>query len=459
MSALVIRNTEGFGDVRIEHGRIAAIGDAVTAGAEILDANGGALIPGLIDHHIHLFASAARFASIDVSSARGKDGLLAILRAACARRTEGAWVRAIGYDDSVMGLLSRDDLDLVQHANPIRLQDRTGALWVLNTLALERVLGDGADAPFVERDSSGRASGRIWRGDAWLRTRVDTTPPSLATLSNTLAAYGITGVTDTGASNGPIEAEMLARAQARGELVQSLYLMSSSAIDASPHYGIGPIKILPDERDLPALEDVVARIGAARALSRAVAVHCISAGELALTLAAFESAGARHGDRIEHGGMIPAPFIETIKRLGLTVVTQPNFIHDRGDRYARSIPPHELPDLYRLRSLIDAGVRIAAGSDGPYGGLDPWQSIQAATDRATRAGLVLGADERIGARRALGLFLGPFGDPAGGERRIDVDEPADLCLLRTPLSQALAEPSSANVAATIARGEMIYRAD
>jgi predicted amidohydrolase YtcJ len=458
MNALVIRNAESFGDVRIEQGRIAKIGAVSMQGAEVIDARGGALIPGLIDHHIHLFATAARLASVDLSSAHSKDDLLDALQAGCARARSGEWVRAIGYDDSRMGLLSRDDLDQIQQPNPIRVQDRTGALWVLNSLALALVLHDDPP-PCVERDTEGRPTGRIWRGDAWLRSRIGAKPFSLATLSAELAGYGITGVTDTGATNGPEEARLLASARARGELRQSLHLMSAAAIESSPHYEVGPIKILPDERDLPGLEEVAARIRAARSLGRCVAIHCVTAAELALTLAAFEDAGAQNGDRIEHGGMIPAPFIESIKGLGLTVVTQPSFIRDRGDRYARSISPADLPDLYRLNSLRARGVKVAAGSDAPYGDADPWRAIATAMDRYTAGGQVIGSDERIDARAALGLYLGSFSEPAGPERAIAVGAPADLCLLDRPLAQALAAPDARNVRLTIARGEVIYRAD
>ena len=55
---LFIRNVELAGspglDVKLENGRIKAIGRRLAGyGAEV-DGRGGALIPGLIDHHVHL---------------------------------------------------------------------------------------------------------------------------------------------------------------------------------------------------------------------------------------------------------------------------------------------------------------------------------------------------------------------------------------------------------------------
>ncbi|MDX2273996.1 MAG: amidohydrolase family protein [Hyphomonadaceae bacterium] len=458
MSALTLRNAELNGvrtDVRIEAGRIAAMG--ALRGAHEIDARGGALIPGLIDHHIHLFATAARMESVDLGAARSKDDVISLLRAATAARAADIWVRAIGFDDSVAGLLSRDELDLVGAPNPIRVQDRTGALWVLNSVALERVLETPAPA-CVELDASGRATGRIWRGDAWLRTRMGSAAPSLAALSSQLAARGVVGVTDASVTNGAEEAQLLAAARGDGALRQSLCLMGGGELPASEQYEIGPLKILPDERDLPDVESVAAKMRLARQLGRAVAVHCVTAAELAVTLAAYEAVGARKGDRIEHGGVIPEGMIETVAALGLTVVTQPHFIFERGDRYRRTMDAQEWSDLYRLASLRRAGVAMAAGSDAPYGGLDPWRAIATAAARTTREGEVLGAEERVSAHEALALYLGGFHAPGGPARRVEVGAAPDLCLLDRPLTDALAAPSEVRVHATIARGELIYEA-
>jgi predicted amidohydrolase YtcJ len=456
---LVLRNVERNGahtNVRIADGVIHSIGEVSEAEAELIDARGGALIPGLIDHHIHLFATAARLTSIDLSAARSKEALVSALRTASADHMPDAWLRAINYDDSEIGLISRADLDAANVSNPVRVQDRTGALWILNSHALALVLDD-APPPCVERDANGDPTGRIWRGDAWLRTRMPSAPPSLAPLSRALAAYGVTGVTDTSASNGHDEARLFANARMHGELLQSLCMMSGGDIPASPHYTIGPIKILPDERELPELDDIIEHMRMARSLNRAVAVHCVTAAELVFALAAYEAIGAKAGDRLEHGGIIPHVLLEQIRALGLIIVTQPNFIHDRGDRYARTIDNDELPDLYRLRSLREASIQIAAGGDAPYGDFNPWRAIKTATDRKTKNGIVLGAAERIGAREALGLYLGGFDTPAR-ERKIEIGASADLCLLKTPLSAVLENPHADHVAATIARGQMIYSA-
>src|SRR5690606_17919951 len=104
--------------------------------------------------------------------------------------------------------------------------------------------------------------------------------------------------------------------------------------------------------------------------------------------------------------MVSPEAISVIAELGLTVVSNPGFIAARGDRYLREIAASELPDLYRLQSFCRAGVRLAAGSDAPYGPLNPWEIIRAACDRRTGGGRQIGAAEALHPAQALGLHCG-----------------------------------------------------
>jgi predicted amidohydrolase YtcJ len=233
-------------------------------------------------------------------------------------------------------------------------------------------------------------------------------------------------------------------------------LMSAGELAARPDAAVGPVKVLLDEHDLPDLDELIALTATARQWGRRVAIHCVTAVELAVSLAAFEAAGARPGDRIEHGGVIPKAAIGALKALGLTVVTQPGFVFDRGDRYLAEVPAEEQDSLYRIASLLRAGVPVAASSDAPYSSHDPWQAMRAAATRQTRLGARLGADEGVAPAKALSLWLGGFADPGGPARRVRVGAPADLCLLTTPLADALAEPDAERVAASLVAGQLVF---
>ncbi len=460
---LTIRNVEVEGrpglDVRIEAGRIAAIGRRLPGQGPDLDGRGGALIPGLCDHHIHLFGLAARADSVALEGVSGPADLAARIAAAVAAKPGGAWVRALGYHEAMAGDLDRVALDHLAPHHRLRVQHQTGSLWMLNSLALESVCGDG-DPPGVERGADGQHTGRVWRQDAWLRSRIGAEPPPLAPIGRRLAAFGITTLTDASVTTDADVATRLADARRVGDLPQRLTLMSGGPLEtpADGAVAVGPMKVLLDDHALPDFDDFVDRVGRARTWGRPVAVHCVTAGELALSLAVLTAAGARPGDRIEHGGVIPAGAIPQLRDLGLTVVTQSAFIRERGDRYAAEVEAGEQDDLYRCASLRAAGVPVAGSSDAPYASPDPWLGIAAAIDRRSAAGRVLGAAERLAPAEALSLYLDAPDAPGRRPRTVTVGAPADLCLLASPLRDVLASPGRDQVAATLVAGDVIHLA-
>lgn len=459
--SLLIRNVEIGGgplqDVRIEDGRIVGIGhDLVRAGQE-LDGQGGALIPGLCDHHIHLFGLAALADTVVLDGVSGPSSLQARISAALAVRPMGAWVRVTAYHEAMAGDLTREDLDRLAPRHRLRVQHQTGSLWILNSLALESVSG-GPSPPGLELDRQGRPTGRLWREDAWLRARIGAEPPRLAPIGKMLAAYGITAVTDASVTTDANAAGRLAQAHRTGDLPQRLTLMSGGEL-ATPSDGafaLGPVKVLLDDHALPEFDDFLNRIASARSWGRNVAVHCVTAAELALSLAAFEAAGSLPGDRIEHGSVIPRSAIDQLLAQKLTVVTQSAFIRERGDRYLNEVDPVDLEDLYRCASLLAAGLPVAGSSDAPYASPDPWLGMAAAMDRRSLGGRQLGAGEVITGQAALALYLDDPGRPGQGGRVVSLGDAADLCLLKRPIREVMRAPRADCVRATIIAGQLEY---
>src|SRR5687768_12237258 len=104
---VLIRNAKiwrgGLSDLRIEAGHTAAFGKLEPLpGERVIEAQGGALLPGLHDHHIHLPALAAARASVRCGPPEVTDE--AELAAALNRPGQG-WLRGIGYHESVAGML------------------------------------------------------------------------------------------------------------------------------------------------------------------------------------------------------------------------------------------------------------------------------------------------------------------------------------------------------------------
>jgi Amidohydrolase family len=169
---------------------------------EVLDARGGMLIPGLHDHHIHLLAlaAAAGSAACGPPAIRDAAALASALGVAAQRvRTAPAaprWVRGVGYDESVAGRLTRAELDRIVPDVPVRVQHRSGALWIVNSAARSAL---GPAPPGLS--PAAWADGHLFRLDAWLRDRLGPEPPpALDTVGAALAGYGVTGLTDATAT-------------------------------------------------------------------------------------------------------------------------------------------------------------------------------------------------------------------------------------------------------------------
>ncbi|WP_040834970.1 amidohydrolase family protein [Nocardia brevicatena] len=463
MTGLLFRHVElpaGPCDVAVHGDRVTAIGPGLDAGgAEVIDGRGGALLPGLHDHHLHLHATAADAASIRCGppQVNTPDELA---RALAAAPGDG-WIRGTGYVETVAGLLDVTALDRLHTRRPVRIQHRSGALWILNSTATALARLDSADHRGIERDETGQPTGRVWRADAWLRERLSDTggPPALDTVGADLARFGITGVTDATPDLPLGSSTALLDAHVGGALPQRLHLLGvplGAGLDGAPTtVTIGPYKIVladSETLDFQALTDTVRR---SHATERPVAVHCVSREALLLLLAALDEVGAA-GDRIEHGALIPAETIDRLRRHRICVVTQPGFLAHRGDDYLRRVDPRDLPDLYRCRSLLDGGVPLALSSDAPYGPLDPWAAIDAATNRRAPTGDIVGSPERITSRAALERYLSPLERPEAPPRTVGVGAPADLVLLDRPLGEVLSAPTAEAVRLTVFRGEIRY---
>jgi len=458
---MLIRHAEIDGrlcDLRLDEGRIVWIAPHLVrrSGEPVLDAAGGALLPGLHDHHLHLAAAAAARASVPCGPPAVSNAEQLAARLAAA---EGdGWLRGILYHDSVAGPIDRHWLDRHGPDRPVRIQHRSGRLWILNSAALALVAAE--ESP-LERDGQG-FTGRLYDADGWLRDRLGGAPPDLTALSQALAAQGITGVTDATPRNDAAAYAGFAAAQRQGTLLQRLVVMGDASLDAMPP-GPGPIargswKLHLHDTDPPDYDGIVADFRRSHDAGRTVAIHCVTEAELVLATTALAEAGAVPGDRIEHASVTPPALLPILKELGVTVVTQPNFILERGDAYRAEIAADELPWLYRGRSFQRAGIPLAAGSDAPFGRAEPWLAMQAAIDRRSAGGPMLGPDEALTPEQALALFLGPLDDPGGIPRRIEIGAIADLCVLDRNWASARQALGAVRVAATLRGGALIWEA-
>lgn len=463
---MLIRNAQlhfdpAIVDVRIDRSVIAGIAPTLAPrpGESVIHAHGAALLPGLHDHHLHLQALAASLNSIGCGppSIGNEDDLIALLQLHAAA-APGDWLRGTGYHQSVAGNIDRTWLDRHVSQRPVRIQHRSGRLWILNTAALERLDVHGANSP-LEREG-GRLTGRLYDGDGWLRERLAGQRPSLLEASRLLAGRGVTGITEVTPTNSLDDYRHFGAAQDRGELLQTLLVMGGAGLDHAgerDNLQRGGTKIHLHETSLPEFDALAGRIAGSHAVGRPVAIHCVTTGELVFALECLAAAGAHAGDRIEHASIALPEYLSRMRELGITVATQPNFIWERGDQYLRDLPVEHISWLYRARSLVDAGIALGGGTDAPFGAPDPWRAMQTAVDRRTRYGEVLGSQEALSPEAACDLFTGPPRRPGERPAALSAGMRADLCLIDRSWNEARDCLAATRVLTTICNGTVIWQ--
>ncbi|MGV0851778.1 amidohydrolase family protein [Mycolicibacterium phlei] len=414
-------------DIRVAETITAVGADLETvSGEQVYDVYGRTVIPGLHDHHVHLHSAAAALTSVRVGPDDVGDRMG--LAAALARAPIGddGWIRAVGYHEAVAGPLDRALLDELSPPVPVRVQHRSGVLWTVNTAGLARL------------GLTGHPDGRLRSADhGWSNTLPRAAIP-LGQISHRLAAFGVTGVTDATPDLDPADVAALV---ADTEVRQRVTCLAPGK------------RILHDtDLDLDALTEWIA---ARHDDGVPVALHCVTAAQLVVALAALAAAGTRPGDRIEHAAVVPDDTIAVLAASGVTVVTQSNFVAERGDQYLDDVPADEHHELWRLASLVKAGVPVALSTDTPFGDGDPWAAMRAAVARTTGSGVVLGRDERVSPREALTMFLGAAENPARA-RAIRPGEPADLVVLDGSPADILDALEADLVAATLVAGRPVF---
>ncbi len=417
-------------DIRAED-RLVAVADRLTpqAGEHVFDAGGQTVIPGLHDHHVHLRSAAAALTSTRVGPAEVHSPADLARALAHAEVGEDGWIRAVGYHEAVAGPLDRAVLDEVSPTVPVRVQHRSGVLWTLNSAGLERVgLPDHPDGRL-------RSSDQTW-SDTLQRNET-----GLVEVSRQLSGYGVTGVTDATPDLDVGDIVKLVEAHRHGELQQRVHCLA-------------PGKRILHDTDLD-FDELTAWITERHADDAPVAVHCVTAAQLIVTLSALRSAGGHPQDRIEHAAVVPDDSVSEISALGVTVVTQPNFVAERGDQYLTDIAADEHHELWRVATLLRASVPVALSTDMPFGDADPWKAMRAAVHRSTGGGSILGANERITALAALTMFFGAPDRPVA-PRSVAAGQPGDLCVLAAPPAEILDSLDANLVSATIIAGRVVY---
>jgi hypothetical protein len=231
----------------------------------------------------------------------------------------------------------------------------------------------------------------------------------------------------------------------------------------------------PDYRGVLAVprENVFELAKVANRLGWQFTAHTTGGGSTDLLLDAYEAADKELSIRerrftLTHANFPNRQAIERAKRLGVVLDMQPAWLHLDGDAISKALGPARILDFHPYRSLFDAGVVVAGGSDhmikfhsrdaiNPY---NPFFGMWMAVTRRTTSGEVVNPEQRITREQALRMWTLNAAYLSFDEKRKGSIEPgklADLVVLsKDLLTCPEAEIASIEAEATMVDGKWVY---
>ena len=460
---------------------------------EVIELDGRAVIPGLIDGHVHLESGLSLIRGVDLTGIADRDEWMRRIAARAAELGPGAWIVGGRWDHTLSGgeFPSLEELDPVTPENPVVLSDIDGHTTWANSLALE-IAGVDATTPDppggrILRYASGDPTGILLETAGGLVR--DHVPPLSADEEREImrrtfraaARLGLTGVhTMAGLERVPAYVGFAATGELPlrvwygafgaedrvGELTTARdgarRALATVTAERGPAFEVGYAKLVadgvlsartaallapyadaPDESgfmvtEFDELADSAARIHEA---GFPVAIHAIGDRAVRASLDAFERAASQGprpqlADRIEHIEVLDPEDAPRFARTRSTRLLQPAPLHHR-DRHLQHRPSGRGPGglVLRLGGGARRGGTLVFGSDWSTAPLDPLRQLYAATVREKPAGGPPGGwhpGQRVSWREALTAYTLAPAAAAGWDGEIgsiEVGKWADFVVL------------------------------
>lgn len=466
-------------------------------GTEVIDCQGGVVLPGFIDAHTHLESTGKRLVHVDLSETESIDQVVDILNEEAAT-SEDEWIQGFGWDESAWSTsryLDSADLDRVSTTRPVvayRVDMHTAAV---NSVAFDRVRDRIADRHIISEDD--REIGVIVEdGIDVIRDAIGlnrSRTRRLVTAARDRAhAVGITGVHDkVRDSLAPRVYRDLATENDLNLRVRVDYW--SNHLDALIELGIptnagdqwvqtGAIKSFSDgsigaqtaklsqpfagqatEADdndglwvvnPDSLQEIVQR---ADKHAYQLTIHAIGDTAVRKTVDILESTAApqkaRH--RIEHVELIEEAVLDKMAAAGLVASCQPNFLKwtEPGGLYEERLGRERADRSNRFRDFLESGVHLAFGSDCMP--MDPLAGIHH-TVTASEPAQRLDVTEAIRAYTRGAAFAGHDEDRLG---TLEVGTAADLVVLGSSPWENPTGIRDIDVQLTIVDGAVVFSDD
>jgi predicted amidohydrolase YtcJ len=443
------------GALLVREGEVVATGDDARrlAGADdaVIKPDCACLMPAMSDAHAHPWGLGQRAGVIDLRGAGSPAEVMRLLGSDDAGAAPIGWVMGSGWDDNrwAGAGLKLAELDAMFPGVPVfLLRVDYHAAWV-NSAALRMAgIGPGWVSPGGGRavmDARGEPTGLLI-DDAMEPVQALMPPVSLTEelrvfeeRARMYRKYGVATVHNAYVS--VAQQAMMRELSAAGPLPLRIYSMIDGTDAAlEPLLAAGPvrdpaamlsgaaIKFFADgamgsrgaqvwEPYLDGsmgLEVTSAAVLAerARALMAAgwqVCVHAIGDRAASHVLDAYEGvpdaqrAAAR--PRLEHAQMMRHEDIARMGRLGVIASIQPVHMVSDSPWAPKLLGAERMDRVFAFARMVQAGCRLAAGSDHPIDDPSPWRGIEAAVRRVNRAGEVFYPDQALGRVEILRAYL------------------------------------------------------
>ncbi len=184
--------------VAVRAGRIVAVGtdddlrDHVGTATEMVDLDGGMLLPGFQDAHVHPVLGGLDMLRCDLHELSTREEYVEAIRAYAAAHPDREWILGGGWSMDAFpgGTPTAGSLDAIEPDRVVYLPNRDGhSAWVnAPALALAGVTAETPDPPDgrIERDGDGTPTGTLHEGAADLVGRLAPDPTSVETYEGLL---------------------------------------------------------------------------------------------------------------------------------------------------------------------------------------------------------------------------------------------------------------------------------
>ena len=490
----------------------AAIRKLVRPETRVIDAAGGMVVPGFIDSHVHFVGSGLNLSSVQLRDASTKAEFIRRIAEFAKRVPAGTWITGGDWDHTLWGgeLPRRDWIDSVTPNHPVWINRLDGHMSLANSAALRaaNVTRDVKDVSGGEivRDASGEPAGIFKDNAMGMIDRVQPDPTveqqdrALDTAMAYVAARGVTAIHNMGSW---WELGIFQRAQRSERLRTRIYAavpLSSWArlrdtiaargrgdvwlrigglkgfVDGS--LGSHTAAFLEPYTDAPkdsgffvtAPDKLYEWTSGADLAGLHVMVHAIGDRAIRTQLDIFERVARENGSRdrrfrIEHAQHIAPADIPRFGKLGVIPSMQPYHAIDDGRWATPLIGPERSKGTYAFRSLIDAGARLAFGSDWFVAPPTPLEGIYAAVTRRTLDDRNPGGwvpEQKITVEEALRAYTinaayASFSEASTGS--LVRGKLADIVMLDRDLTQIAPETiRDARVMLTVVGGRIVHEA-